>query len=387
LSGGFNWLGVTGSNQMLIAGDLLKASPGMTRIGDAANPVAFDLQGSVTVTDGQLAIENPQQLSGRSLNGGVWRVDATGGNSFLSIGPNFGANTSIEHIGQNAIVRLIAAGAGFSGIGALLLVDGTLDLRSGYQMTLPGGLDVTGNVILDDLAKLRVNGDFDLTGTVTITSSTVEVAGGDLFNGGSMSFTDATLDVQGDYVGLDNSTLELKNMIDARAQRFDILRQAALDIESTQLFVQNFEQGVDATVTITYTGLEGQHARIDVAGQADVDGTLEVMYAGGFAPTEGTRLRIIDAAGGVNGAFATFIEPTAPVGDKNVLIQDGAFIELLSTDLADFDEDGSLSIFDFLLFGNLFSVGDLRADLDQTTGPGVFDIFDFLAFQNLFVDG
>ncbi|MEQ8843608.1 MAG: GC-type dockerin domain-anchored protein [Phycisphaerales bacterium] len=50
----------------------------------------------------------------------------------------------------------------------------------------------------------------------------------------------------------------------------------------------------------------------------------------------------------------------------------------------DYDGDGELTIFDFLMFFNLFQDGDLAADFD---GDGVLTIFDFLAFQNAFQDG
>ena len=48
---------------------------------------------------------------------------------------------------------------------------------------------------------------------------------------------------------------------------------------------------------------------------------------------------------------------------------------------ADIDGDGSLTIFDFLGFQNLFDMGDLQADFD---GDGALTLFDFLAFQNEF---
>ncbi len=52
--------------------------------------------------------------------------------------------------------------------------------------------------------------------------------------------------------------------------------------------------------------------------------------------------------------------------------------------VADLDGDGELTIFDFLVFQNLFDAGDLRADFD---GDGVLSLFDFLAFQNAFDAG
>jgi endonuclease/exonuclease/phosphatase family metal-dependent hydrolase len=51
---------------------------------------------------------------------------------------------------------------------------------------------------------------------------------------------------------------------------------------------------------------------------------------------------------------------------------------------ADLDGDGSLTVFDFLAFQNLFDAGDLVADFD---GDGELTLFDFLAFQNLFDAG
>ena len=50
----------------------------------------------------------------------------------------------------------------------------------------------------------------------------------------------------------------------------------------------------------------------------------------------------------------------------------------------DFDEDGELTIFDFLGFQNAFDAGDLAADCDE---DGALTIFDFLCFQNAFDAG
>ena len=51
---------------------------------------------------------------------------------------------------------------------------------------------------------------------------------------------------------------------------------------------------------------------------------------------------------------------------------------------ADFDGDGSLTIFDFLAFQNAFDTGSLCADFD---GDGSLTLFDFLQFQNEFASG
>ncbi len=92
---------------------------------------------------------------------------------------------------------------------------------------------------------------------------------------------------------------------------------------------------------------------------------------------------------------ATFQLPVprdAPLGDilltvgedspESAITADRGLTIVLCT--ADLDEDGRLTIFDFLTFQNLFAQGLEPADFN---GDGVFDIFDFLAFQNAFDAG
>ena len=48
------------------------------------------------------------------------------------------------------------------------------------------------------------------------------------------------------------------------------------------------------------------------------------------------------------------------------------------------EDDESLDVFDFIVFQNLFAMGDLTADFDA---DGALSVFDFFAFQNLFAAG
>ena len=59
-------------------------------------------------------------------------------------------------------------------------------------------------------------------------------------------------------------------------------------------------------------------------------------------------------------------------------------VAILSACRADLDGDGALTLFDFLVFQNLFDAGDPAADFD---GDGALTIFDFLGFQNAFDAG
>ncbi|MFI4882690.1 MAG: S8 family serine peptidase [Phycisphaerales bacterium JB064] len=77
-----------------------------------------------------------------------------------------------------------------------------------------------------------------------------------------------------------------------------------------------------------------------------------------------------------------FTTPGSDASDQWYI--DDVRVRIISDDptcRADLDGDGSLTIFDFLQFQNLFDSGDLTADFD---GDGSLTLFDFLAFQNEF---
>ncbi|MGD1915098.1 MAG: GC-type dockerin domain-anchored protein [Phycisphaerales bacterium] len=85
-----------------------------------------------------------------------------------------------------------------------------------------------------------------------------------------------------------------------------------------------------------------------------------------------------------------FVEPVSLVVFTSGT-PDGDFLQVDNLQLtqgqscrADIDDDGELTIFDFLGFQNLFALGDLDADFD---GDGVLTLFDFLEFQNDFDAG
>ncbi|MFI4917899.1 MAG: peroxidase family protein [Phycisphaerales bacterium JB060] len=78
--------------------------------------------------------------------------------------------------------------------------------------------------------------------------------------------------------------------------------------------------------------------------------------------------------------LSTIIRRHTSIGDE---ILDNAFMAPVGCP-ADLDEDGTLTIFDFLAFQTFFDAGDLRADFD---GDGELTIFDFLVYQNAFDAG
>lgn len=123
--------------------------------------------------------------------------------------------------------------------------------------------------------------------------------------------------------------------------------------------------------------------RLDLA---DVGG-LEIIERGGvevgyyiIAPVGGTaQLWSFDPYTGEQTPVGEIIGPDGAVGPVTGLA--GLPCEACPADL---DGDCEATLFDFLLLGNWFDSGDIRADID---GNGVIDVFDYLAFFNLFDAG
>ena len=137
---------------------------------------------------------------------------------------------------------------------------------------------------------------------------------------------------------------------------------------------------------------------IPLAGRVPAGGTLvmQVESDDGSAPAApGTLLGGVFLIGGntldqsspsyISSADCGILEPVdmATQGFELSLAMSVAGYEEVRC-YADLDGDGSLTIFDFLEFQNLFVAGDPLADCD---GSGSLTIFDFLCFQNAFVAG
>ena len=139
------------------------------------------------------------------------------------------------------------------------------------------------------------------------------------------------------------------------------------------------------------------HTRVVAPGQTVlVSLPASAMHAGG-----GVAYRIVDAPAGEaellwhdgKGFALVRMDAAAATGDTltfevaTAAGTDTGVVTLAAPTIAcpaDLDGDGSLTLFDFLEFQNLFAAADPRADFD---GDGLFTIFDFLAYQNAFAAG
>ncbi|MFI4882041.1 MAG: lamin tail domain-containing protein, partial [Phycisphaerales bacterium JB064] len=113
-------------------------------------------------------------------------------------------------------------------------------------------------------------------------------------------------------------------------------------------------------------------------GDEDFDGSIRTRDASGQACSSAIGVNDVYAwsLSESGDAFGSWAASTGEVGTPGVMAT------IVCEDCPpDFDDDGELTIFDFLAFQNAFDAQDPRADFD---GDGEFTLFDFLAFQNAF---
>ncbi|MCC7389213.1 MAG: hypothetical protein IT431_10640 [Phycisphaerales bacterium] len=124
--------------------------------------------------------------------------------------------------------------------------------------------------------------------------------------------------------------------------------------------------------------------RLVVSGAANISGAFSVRHPA-TRPDEGRVFDVLEAAGGLSGAFTTILLPDPPQdGDRIAVITDGAGVRVLFTDLADLNLDGTTDTQDFIAFLGLWSHRDPRADVN---GDGVIDTQDFIAYLSWWADG
>lgn len=148
----------------------------------------------------------------------------------------------------------------------------------------------------------------------------------------------------------------------------------------------DFTQTPAGSLVVSVSGPDtgSGYGTLHVTGVAFLAGSLAVEYHGGFLPIQGTFFDFLVASSTPVGAFEEAILPSAPSGDKSVLLYTDSGVSMLSTDLADVDLNGLVDTRDLLAYLNLWASDNELADLN---GDGVIDTRDFLFFLNLFTDG
>jgi hypothetical protein len=340
LSGG----GSTASETLVMAAGRLTVSVneaiGTSGIG------TFDQSGgtnSVFSPDGYLILG--------SNSGGYGDYELSGSNSVLS--PTYeyvglygsgrfdqygGANSIPVDLGvYNGVYNLVAGslsaeneyvGQGPGGAGLVNQTGGT-NLISEYGFLNLGGFNTstqthtTGTYILSGTGSLTVTGAefigdagpgyFNQTGGTNISNG---VFVGTNASYGSYSLTGGLLDEIGQLTIAISSMMTIANVtatadsaeVDGRLSLTDYMGAASAG--NLDVGVDGYEQTSGGELDIALGGLESgnQYSVITVAGQAMIDGTLDVALVNGFVPSYGDSFEVI-SAGSICGTFSDLILP------------------------------------------------------------------------------
>jgi hypothetical protein len=173
-----------------------------------------------------------------------------------------------------------ASGAGFSGGGNVVFGSGITTLDSASTFNPTGTITVSGGAFMAKRGTANSSGGFVQTGGVTqmdgtLTTPSVNISGGMFEGGGNVACT----------TNFDN---------DGAVRPGDSPGMLAID--------GNYSQDAGGELDIGLGGnAAGQFDVLDVSGEADLGGTLDVSLLNSFVLLPGERFTILTASAGFNG--------------------------------------------------------------------------------------
>ena len=331
--------------------------------------VGFDGNGMLNIQNGGAVFNTSGRIGSQVGSIGTVTVDGDNGSGIPSTWTNFGSlyvgflgngTLNIQNGGavSNTLSGNIGRSAGSTGTATVDGTDSTWTLSSsltvGGSSTLAGGtgtLDVLNNGLVDVGGTLKIWNP----GTVTLDGGSIDATTIDNTDGGTFDFIDGTLTVDtflGDLTQ-DGGTI------------------SPGDSPGTTTITGNYTINA-GTLEIEIGGLiQGtEYDFLDVAGNVDLGGTLDVSLIDGFVPAPGDAFEIITAAS-ILGTFATESLPALPGSLEWFVHYSGTSVELTSTFAGDFDFDGDVDGADFLEWqqglGSIYDANDL-ADWEANYG-------------------
>jgi outer membrane autotransporter protein len=302
--------------------------------------------GTTTVNGGTLALSGAGTLGNTAnaltVNAGTLDLGGTalttgavnlGGDGMI----NNGTLTGTSYTSTGGTVGVVLAGTG-----AFTNTSGTTTLTG--VNTYTGGTTVIAGTLVASTLTLPVDQDVDLSvgstlvldeavdgsfgGTVTGTGTIEKQGAGSLMLANS---TDSAIDLQaGSFVLTDNSVGDttvasgafLRGNGTINGSLFNNGTVSPGNSPGTIIVAGSFTQGSGGTFVVEIAS-DVLFDKLIVTGSATLDGTLDISVLGAYNP-DGKSFEIIQAAGGVNGQFASdnsaALESTVIYGANNVVI-------------------------------------------------------------------
>lgn len=289
---------------------------------------SFELAGS---GDGPGALQVAENTTA-TFHGG-WTVAAEGATIRVSGTSSLVMNGAVNGLAGQTTASVAA--------GSSLQFNGNVTIGAGGLLKdSPGTATFTGAISVDGPLNVT-QGAVELDGSGSVRSS-VRVAGGATLGLGGTTTFSAAASLTGR--GTVDGDLNMPGQIAPGDNGI-----GALQIDGSLLLVDSSV----LTIDIGGVGID-EYDRIDVAGTAQLDGTLAVdlidLGSGVYQPQLGDSFGLFAVIGGAGGTFEHFQLPALSPGLDWRLNPGGitVFLEVIAADGSDFDLDGDTDGFDFL---------------------------------------
>jgi hypothetical protein len=241
---------------------------------------------------------------------------------------------------------------------------------AGSVVNLSGLTAFSGDNLADTRRLHAENGGTIMLGAggpTTVTNAVVNMLGGGAINGHTLILGPST-------------TFNAEGAMAARLINNNGVITVAGASGSLNI-VGGFTQAAEGRLRIDIGGPTPimQFEQINLTGAATLGGNLDITLTGGFAPAYGSTFEMINAEGGVTGAFTTITWTGARPWRAEY---DGGAVTLFTQFAGDFDEDGDVDGTDFGIWNSNFGMtsgathkqGDANGDHDV-------DAEDFVLWQ------
>lgn len=403
-----NTTGSSAATTLTVTGPQSLSGSGVVRL-NATGSFARIVGSTLTQELGH-TIEGRGQITAALVNNGLVRATVAGqeiavtsttvtNNSTMRA--QDGATLSLNSAVSQSAAGLITAGDGSTAevLGGSI-TGGTLSATGTGQVLLNGAVTLTG-VDLEGAANMPAGRTLTLMDGNTIDGSLL------VNTTGSAAGTTVTVDGLGVVGGTGSITLNATSTfarLVAAVGVDDIELGSSLTlrgrgaIQSPTVIAGRLEPGVNGVNTMAASApvtLQGTTVMaVEVEGQDDADqfdssstfaadGTLDVSLVNGFNPPLRWSAVIVDATGGVSGAFDAFNAPT-PTDPRLTfrVIYNATNIRIGAYCKADFNYDNALNFFDVSGFLALYNAQDPLADMNNDGAWNFFDVSTFLSLYN-----
>lgn len=258
--------------------------------------------------------------------------------------------------------RVVVATATLDGVDAT----GPIDILNAHTLSIRNGVTNNGTITVNAEASISATqltwlDDSELTGNGTVVLNSFSTRARILIGG------DATIATMGE-----NQRLGGIGSIDAPFTNHGTTAPGLSigTMFATQPITSSDSSVFEAEVNGTTSDL------LDSSSTIAIDGTLEVIYTDGFAPS-GYWARKIMEGNGITGKFDAVIVPAPAAGFVTRVYNDGNNLFVGQTCPSDTNLDGVLNFFDVSVFLSNYNAGSSAADLN---GDGILNFFDVSVF-------